>query len=184
VASAIVRQWHLLTLLPKAPRRIDTATLAERLRARGFEVHRRTIQRDLVELATVFPLVSDERTKPYGWRWSDDAELSCAIPALAGAAATVPEIELVLLVRRAAVRAVSEGLRGPEGQARDVHVDERDGDHERPSEIRARVPDGCALRRWLFGFGDGLEVVGPPHLRAELSEKAARIASLYDGSPP
>lgn len=72
-------------LLPKGPRRIDTATLEERLRERGFDVHRRTIQRDLVELAGVFPIVSDERTKPYGWRWADDAELRCAIPALPGA---------------------------------------------------------------------------------------------------
>lgn len=192
MASAIVRQWHLLTLLPKAPRRIDTATLADRLRARGLEVHLRTIQRDLVELATVFPLVSDERTKPYGWRWSDDAELLCAIPALAGVGPTVPEIDLVLLVRTAAVRAVSEGLRGPEGQARDVHVEDRGAgqgrgenrDRDRPTEVRARVPDGCALRRWLFGFADGLEVVGPAHLRAELSDKAARVASVYDGAPP
>jgi len=86
VASAIVRQWHLLSLLPRGPRRIDTATLAELLRARGVDVHRRTIQRDLVELAAVFPLVSDERTKPYSWRWSDDADARCAIPWLAGGA--------------------------------------------------------------------------------------------------
>ena len=77
VGSAIVRQWHLLTLLPRGPGRIDTTTLEKRLRARGVVVHQRTIQRDLVELARVFPLVSDERAKPYAWGWADDAELVC-----------------------------------------------------------------------------------------------------------
>ena len=182
MGSTIVRQWHLLTLLPKGPRRIDTATLEERLRVRGLDVHRRTIQRDLVELAGVFPIVSDERSKPYGWRWADDAELLCAIPALPGAREGVPEIDLVLHVRAAAVKAVSEGLRGPEGQAREVHVSARapDGD---VTVVQARVPDGCSLRRWLFGFADALVVVGPAHLRAELAEKASRIASAYNDEP-
>jgi len=61
-------------MLPRPPRRIDTAAIEARLRERGILVHRRTIQRDLVELAEVFPIVSDERNKPYGWRWADDAE--------------------------------------------------------------------------------------------------------------
>jgi predicted DNA-binding transcriptional regulator YafY len=178
VASTIIRQWHLLSLLPKGPRRVDTATLEARLRERGVEVHRRTIQRDLLELASVFPIVSDERSKPYGWRWADDAELLCAIPALPGARDTVPEIDLVLQVRRPAVRAISEGLRGPEGQARHVRV----GDGELDVVlVSARVPDACALRRWLFGFGDALEVIEPAHLRAELAAKASRVASVYNG---
>ena len=179
VASTIVRQWHLLTLLPKGPRRIDTATLEARLRERGVLVHRRTIQRDLLELAIVFPIVADERSKPYGWRWADDAELLCAIPSLPGARHTVGEIDVVLHVRRAAVRAVSEGLRGPEGQARHVHVG--DSEHLDVVEVSARVPDACALRRWLFGFADALEVIAPPHLRAELADKASRVAVVYDG---
>ena len=182
MGSTIIRQWHLLTLLPNGPRRIDSATLEERLRARGLDVHRRTIQRDLVELATVFPIVSDDRSKPYGWRWADDAELLCAIPALPGARQGVPEVDLVLRVRRTAVRAVSEGLRGPEGQGTEVRVD--DGDplaiH---ASVSARVRDVCGLRRWLFGFADAVEVLSPGHLRAELADKAARTATVYEGRP-
>jgi len=179
VGTSIVRQWHLLTLLPKGPRRVDTATLEDRLRSRGLTIHRRTIQRDLVELASVFPIVSDERSKPYGWRWADDAELLCAIPALAGTRDFVPEIDLVLRVRRAAIRAVREGLRGAEGQARAVDVVEVEpgGDS---AQVTARAPDSCALRRWLFGFADALEVLAPEHLRAELAGKAARIAAVYN----
>ena len=179
MANAIVRQWHLLTLLPKGPRRVDTATLEARLRERGLDVHRRTVQRDLLELSKVFPLVADERMKPYGWRWGDDAELLCTIPALPGAREGVPEIDIVLRARRAAVRAVSEGLRGPEGQAREVTVTEPLPTEE-AVEIRARVPDTCALRRWLFGFADALEIIEPEHLRSEVAEKARRIATVYD----
>lgn len=183
MGSSIVRQWHLLTLLPKGPRRIDSATLVARLRERGLAIHRRTIQRDLLELATVFPLVADERSKPYGWRWADDAELLCTIPALRGVDASAPEIDLVLRVRRAAARVVTEGLRGPEARGRVVHVDEAATDRQGTVEIRARVPDGCSLRRWLLGFADALEVVGPAHLRAELAERAARVAAVYNGQP-
>jgi hypothetical protein len=68
-------------MLPKAPRRIDTGTLVARLRERGHDVHRRTVQRDLVTLATVFPIIADERDKPYGWRWADGVELLCLPPA-------------------------------------------------------------------------------------------------------
>lgn len=88
MSSAIVRQWMILSMLPLRPRRIDSGTLAERLRARGIDVHRRTIQRDLIELAAVFPIVADERAKPFGWRWSDDASFIARLPPPRGYDAT------------------------------------------------------------------------------------------------
>lgn len=178
MASAIVRQWHLLTLLPKGPRVVDSATLADRLRGRGLTAHRRTIQRDLVELSRTFPIVSEDRQKPYGWRWADDADLLCAIPALPGARRDAPEIELVLRVHAAAVRAVSEGLRGAAASGRDVTALPLATASGR-AELRAVVPDGCALRRWLFGFADAVEILAPRELREEIAAKAARIASVY-----
>ena len=178
MGSALVRQWHLLMLLPKGPRRIDTATLEAQLRERGVHAHRRTIQRDLLELGAVFPIVSDDRSRPYGWRWADDAELMCALPALPGARVLngAPALELLLLVRKAAVRTVSEGLRGPEGHGRSVTVLDVPGG----AEVRAQVVDGCAVRRWLFGFADAVEVLAPLELRAELAERAARTAAIYN----
>jgi len=80
MASAIVRQWLILSMLPQRPRRIDTSAIESRLRARGIDVHRRTIQRDLIELAEAFPIVADERAKPFGWRWSDDATFLGQLP--------------------------------------------------------------------------------------------------------
>ncbi len=174
--SAIVRQWHLLSLLPKAPRRVDARTLAARLRERGLVVHHRTVQRDLVELARVFPIVSDARTKPYGWRWGDDAELLCAIPALPNAKHDAPEMEVKLLVEKIAARPIVEGLRGSEGEARDVDMWSR-GDRV---ELRAIVHDHCSLRRWLFGFADRLEVLAPDELRLDFAVRASRLAAVYD----
>lgn len=80
MSSAIVRQWLILSMLPLRPRRIDTSALESGLRERGIDVHRRTIQRDLIELAAVFPIVADDRAKPFGWRWSDDASFIGRLP--------------------------------------------------------------------------------------------------------
>ena len=177
MGSTIVRQWHLLSLLPTGPRRIDTATLAARLRARGLEVHRRTIQRDLVELATVFPIVSDDRSKPYGWRWADHAELSCAIAGLS-APTDGSDIDIVLHVRAAAVETVRERLRGPAKRAREIQVSARAADAD-VCVVKARVPDGYELRGWLFDVAGVAVLVSPAHLRAELAEKAIRMAAAY-----
>ena len=125
----------------------------------------------------MFPLVADERRKPYAWGWADDAELRCAIPVLSGQRDAVLEMELRLLVAKAAVPAVSEGLRGPAGRANDVAITPHD---EGRVELRARVPDDPALGRWLLGFADAVEVTAPAHLRAALADKARRIASIYD----
>jgi len=45
--------------------------------------------------------------------------------------------------------------------------------------ISATVPDTAELRWWLLGFGEGLEVVEPPELRAELANTARAMAEVY-----
>ena len=69
----LLRQWTMLRFVPRAPAKIAVKELQERLRDADFQVTTRTVQRDLVDLATVFPLLSDEREKPYGWSWQRDA---------------------------------------------------------------------------------------------------------------
>lgn len=63
----------MLRLVPRAPAKIAVKDLQEQLRDADFTVTRRTVQRDLADLSTVFPLVSDEREKPYGWSWQREA---------------------------------------------------------------------------------------------------------------
>lgn len=63
----------MLRMIPRHPRKIDSATIEERLKSQGFQVHRRTIQRDLEFFSETFPLLCDDRDKPYGWSWSSEA---------------------------------------------------------------------------------------------------------------
>lgn len=73
MSTSMQRHWHMLCFIPRAPRKIDTATLQTLLDDRGFQVDRRSIQRDLIKLSGHFALVVDERSKPFGWSWSRDA---------------------------------------------------------------------------------------------------------------
>jgi len=83
--QSLLRQWHMLRMVPRAPARITVQELCERLCLADFRVTERTVQRDLRELSNVFPVVVDEREKPFGWSWLRDAS-SFDLPGL-----TVPE---------------------------------------------------------------------------------------------
>lgn len=67
------RQWAMLRAIPRAPHKITVTGLLAILRAGGFEASRRTIERDLRELACRYPLIVDESTKPQGWSWDKKA---------------------------------------------------------------------------------------------------------------
>jgi predicted DNA-binding transcriptional regulator YafY len=71
--SALLRQWHMLLALPRYPRKTTAREIRDRLAAQQFETTTRTVQRDLLELARVFPIAYDGRSKPYGWSWAKDA---------------------------------------------------------------------------------------------------------------
>lgn len=70
MSNPTLRQIAMLELIPRAPQKTFTKELKEKLDERGFEVDERTIQRDLVSLERVLPLICDDRDKPYGWSWS------------------------------------------------------------------------------------------------------------------
>jgi len=71
--ETLLRQWQMLRLIPRYPRKIAAADLCSQLADNGYKVGKRTIERDLQSFSQVFPLVSDERNKPYGWSWQQDA---------------------------------------------------------------------------------------------------------------
>ena len=73
IADTTRRHWRILQLVPRAPRKIDAATICTRLAAEGLTVTQRSVQRDLEALANAFGLVCDTRSKPFGWWWSADA---------------------------------------------------------------------------------------------------------------
>jgi len=73
MSDTFMRQWHMLRLIPRMPSKVSTSDLVHSLADEGFSVTRRTLQRDLAKLAVIYPLVCDERDKPFGWSWSADA---------------------------------------------------------------------------------------------------------------
>lgn len=73
--EATLRQWATLRLIPKPPRTISTRALHERLTGHGYEVTKRTVERDLSKLSTVFPLTSDQAGNELRWGWVPGARL-------------------------------------------------------------------------------------------------------------
>lgn len=69
------RQWCMLSMIPREPRKLSVDDIRSRLNGEGYNVTVRTIQRDLNALSVQFPLVSDTRNKPYGWSWARDARV-------------------------------------------------------------------------------------------------------------
>lgn len=71
--ETLLRQWQTLRLIPRHPRIITASEVMKQLAAEGYDVAKRTVERDLQALSGVFPLISDERSRPYGWSWERDA---------------------------------------------------------------------------------------------------------------
>jgi predicted DNA-binding transcriptional regulator YafY len=67
--DTILRQWAMLRLIPRNPRKIATTVMLDRLERAGFVTTLRTIQRDLNTLSTAFPSVSDD-ARSQGWSWA------------------------------------------------------------------------------------------------------------------
>jgi len=92
--DTLQRQWLTLRLIPRFPRKITGTELTGRLASAGFTVTKRTVERDLQSLSAIFPLVSDVRSKPYGWSWERGAA-ALDVPAL-----SPPEAASFLMLRK------------------------------------------------------------------------------------
>lgn len=90
----LLRQWTMLRMIPRAPAKVAVKDLQQQLRDADFKVTTRTVQRDLIDLSAVFPLVADEREKPYGWSWQRDAS-SFDLPGL-----SIPDALTLTLVEQ------------------------------------------------------------------------------------
>jgi hypothetical protein len=51
-------------MIPRHPRKIDTATIEDRMERLGVTIYRHSIQRDVEKLSEIFPLACDDRDKP------------------------------------------------------------------------------------------------------------------------
>jgi len=71
--SAIERKLQILTMIPRLPNKIGRSAIEDKLIDLGFDIDKRTVQRDMHDLSRLFPIVDDGR-KPLGWSWTKDAE--------------------------------------------------------------------------------------------------------------
>lgn len=71
--ETLLRHWQMLRLIRRYPQKITAAELCKALEAEGFTVGKRTVERDLQALSLIFPLLADDRSKPFGWSWQKDA---------------------------------------------------------------------------------------------------------------
>jgi len=78
--SALSRLLDILKRLPTKGSGITTRDLQLWLKNSGYDVSRRTVERDLAELAARFPLYCNDKGKPNGWLWAADG--APAIPGL------------------------------------------------------------------------------------------------------
>jgi len=140
--QSLVRQWHMLRMVPRAPAKISAKELCERLCGADFLVTKRTVERDLKELSTVFPIMVDSRDKLFGWSWLRDAS-SFDLPGL-----TVPEALTLTLVE--------QHLRH---HLPPITVDALRPHFRSAARTLASVDDSAPSRAWL----DKVRSV-PPHL--------------------
>lgn len=67
--NAVDRQWELLTLVPGGSLGKTAAQLSADLASAGFQVTRRTVERDLDGLQSRFPITHDD-DQPFRWHWA------------------------------------------------------------------------------------------------------------------
>jgi len=78
--NAVSRQWEMLKLLPTKPPGMTSRDLQEQLHKIGYNVVKRTVERDMLELSNPFPILCNDKGKPYGWYWDPGA--SANLPAI------------------------------------------------------------------------------------------------------
>jgi predicted DNA-binding transcriptional regulator YafY len=118
MADTSLRKILMLSHLPRSPLGICAAELQKFLSDAGHEVHLRTIQRDLQELSTHFPLISTKNNGKHLWSWAEGAT-SLSLPNM-----TADEALALFLVERYVYELlppqVAEHLESRFDQAREV----------------------------------------------------------------
>jgi len=79
--DVLLRQWQILRLIPRHPCKFTADQIFEHLQNAGYDITKRTVERDLLMLRSIFPIEADVREKPFGWCWAKGTA-SIDIPAL------------------------------------------------------------------------------------------------------
>ena len=132
--DTILRQWAMLRMIPRSPRKLATTVMLERLERAGFETTLRTIQRDLNTLSTAFPLISDD-ARPQGWSWAVGAP-QMDMPALDEVSAltfSLAQSQLDQILPKSTVRSLEPWFKSAHKVLKNA------GDHEKAVHQKFRV---------------------------------------------
>lgn len=68
--EAVARMWEMLKLLPSHKPGMTISDIRQSLANQGYDVDRRTVERNLEKLELLFPITHGD-DKPYGWHWEN-----------------------------------------------------------------------------------------------------------------
>jgi len=74
--DVMLRNWELLKLIPLKPPGKTAGQLRDELERIGYAVHKKTVERDMVSLSTILPIMVNDDTKPFYWYWMPNASLN------------------------------------------------------------------------------------------------------------
>lgn len=96
IAPVLARAMTMLNLLPQKPPGLTAQQIRDALAEMddGFDVHTRTVERNLSDLSSYFPIVADEDVEPFRWRWMDraNAQLQRMVQRVAAAGTERPSL--------------------------------------------------------------------------------------------
>ncbi len=75
MADSALRLVLILQKIPRAPSKVSLGEIRKHIAELNISVSDRTLQRDLVQLSLYFPLISDERSRPFGWSFKREASI-------------------------------------------------------------------------------------------------------------
>ncbi|HEN8707452.1 TPA: WYL domain-containing protein [Pseudomonas putida] len=169
----IARQWQLLKLLPGRHPGMSSTQLQAALTTVGHTTSKRTVERDLVELAALFPLQCNSKGMPYGWYWQPGLSLGEAQQLQPEALAPPTHVVLYAWVDDALARRLEQSPLSV-----DMQLTPQAGGG---AALVATVDDNRALMGWLLSQAGSIRIQAPQALRAAMIEQLRQSLALHEG---
>lgn len=94
MSDTTLRHLETLRAIPRHPRKTTVGEVHRHLLGAGFEIDKRSVERDLHKLSARYPIACDEGVRPVGWYWQ-----AGAADLIAPGLTTSEALELELLAR-------------------------------------------------------------------------------------
>lgn len=170
----IARQWQLLKLLPDRHPGMSALQLQAALAKAGHKTSKRTVERDLNELATLFPVHCNSKGMPYGWYWQPGLSLEEVQQLQPDQLSPTAQIELRAWVDDGLARRLEDQPLSEDMQL----APQRTGG----ARLAATVDDSRALMGWLLSQAGSIRVQAPEDLRTAMVAQLRESLALHDST--